>query len=119
MQTVNSYLKNKKKKENTNRYKMKTVNEIAKANKIDLSNLEVKQDTSGLFQDSKGGFLKTVGGTLGDLASDIGIIDKSGAWYAYKGEKIGQGKENAKQFLKDNPKKGFGIFITEMVKWGK
>ena len=72
MQTVNSYLKNKKKKENTNRYKMKTVNEIAKANKIDLSNLEVKQDTSGLFQDSKGGFLKTVGGTLGDLASDIG-----------------------------------------------
>lgn len=39
-----------------------------------------------------------------DLASDIGIIDKSGAWYAYKGEKIGQGKENAKQFLKDNPK---------------
>ncbi|MGN1269041.1 MAG: recombinase RecA [Candidatus Aphodocola sp.] len=39
-----------------------------------------------------------------DLASEIGIIDKSGAWYAYKGEKIGQGKENAKQFLKDNPK---------------
>ena len=39
-----------------------------------------------------------------DLASDIGIIYKSGAWYAYKGEKIGQGKENAKQFLKDNPK---------------
>ena len=32
------------------------------------------------------------------------FIDKSGAWYAYKGEKIGQGKENAKQFLKDNPK---------------
>ena len=52
MQTVNSYLKNKKKKENTNRYKMKTVNEIAKANKIDLSNLEVKQDSSWLFQDS-------------------------------------------------------------------
>ncbi len=39
-----------------------------------------------------------------DLASEIGIVDKSGAWYAYKGEKIGQGKENAKQFLKDNPK---------------
>ncbi len=38
-----------------------------------------------------------------DLASEIGIVDKSGAWYAYKGEKIGQGKENAKQFLKDNP----------------
>lgn len=39
-----------------------------------------------------------------DLASDIGIVDKSGAWYSYKGEKIGQGKENAKAFLRDNPK---------------
>ena len=38
-----------------------------------------------------------------DLASEIGIVDKSGAWYAYKGEKIGQGKENAKAFLKNNP----------------
>ena len=33
-----------------------------------------------------------------DLASEIGIVDKSGAWYSYNGEKIGQGKENAKQF---------------------
>lgn len=39
-----------------------------------------------------------------DLASEIGIVDKSGAWYSYKGEKIGQGKENAKAFLRDNPK---------------
>ena len=39
-----------------------------------------------------------------DLASEIGIVDKSGAWYAYKGEKIGQGKENAKSFLRDNQK---------------
>lgn len=38
-----------------------------------------------------------------DLAAEIGIVDKSGAWYAYKGEKIGQGKENAKSFLKENP----------------
>ena len=38
-----------------------------------------------------------------DLAAEIGIVDKSGAWYSYKGEKIGQGKENAKGFLKDNP----------------
>lgn len=89
MQTVNYYLKNKKKKENTNGYKMKTVNEIAKANKIDLSNLEVKQDTSGLFQDSKGGFLKTVGGTLGDLASDIGegflrAVEGTTDWAQYR-----------------------------------
>lgn len=38
-----------------------------------------------------------------DLASEIGIVDKSGSWYSYNGEKIGQGKENAKQFLRDNP----------------
>ncbi len=38
-----------------------------------------------------------------DLAVEIGVVDKSGAWYAYNGEKIGQGKENAKGFLKGNP----------------
>lgn len=42
-------------------------------------------------------------GELLDIASDIDIIEKSGAWYAYQGEKIGQGKENAKIFLKENP----------------
>jgi recombination protein RecA len=31
------------------------------------------------------------------------IVDKSGAWYAYNGEKIGQGKDNAREFLKENP----------------
>ena len=38
-----------------------------------------------------------------DLASNVDIIEKSGAWYAYNGNKIGQGKENAKIFLKENP----------------
>ena len=42
-------------------------------------------------------------GELIDLAVEADIIDKSGAWYAYKGEKIGQGKENTKLFLKNNP----------------
>ncbi len=42
-------------------------------------------------------------GELIDIAADLGIIEKSGAWYAYNGEKIGQGKENAKIFLKNNP----------------
>ena len=42
-------------------------------------------------------------GELVDLASDIDIIEKSGAWYSYNGEKIGQGKENVKTFLKNNP----------------
>ena len=31
------------------------------------------------------------------------ILDKSGAWYAYNGEKIGQGKDNAREFLRENP----------------
>ncbi len=38
-----------------------------------------------------------------DIASESGIIDKSGAWYSYNGQRIGQGRENAKMFLKDNP----------------
>jgi len=38
-----------------------------------------------------------------DLAANVDIIEKSGAWYAYKGEKIGQGRENAKLYLKQNP----------------
>ena len=42
-------------------------------------------------------------GDILDLAANVNIIAKSGAWYAYEGNKIGQGRENAKQFLKDNP----------------
>ena len=41
-------------------------------------------------------------GELVDLASDVSIIDKSGAWYSYNGEKIGQGKENVKTLFKQN-----------------
>lgn len=41
-------------------------------------------------------------GELIDLAVEIGALEKAGAWYSYKGEKIGQGKENAKTFLKEN-----------------
>jgi recombination protein RecA len=41
-------------------------------------------------------------GELVDLASELDILNKSGAWYAYEGAKIGQGRENAKQFLLDN-----------------
>ncbi|HEX5581549.1 MAG TPA: recombinase RecA [Gemmatimonadaceae bacterium] len=40
---------------------------------------------------------------LVDIGAEAGIIDKSGAWYSYNGQKIGQGRENAKLFLKDNP----------------
>ena len=42
-------------------------------------------------------------GEVLDLAVDKDIVDKSGAWYAYKGEKIGQGRENAKRYLIEHP----------------
>jgi recombination protein RecA len=52
-------------------------------------------------------------------------VEKSGAWYSYKGERIGQGRENARQFLKDNPdvfkkldvelRKALGLTRTEVA----
>ena len=42
-------------------------------------------------------------GDILDLAVDCNVINKSGSWYAYNGEKIGQGRENAKQYLKEHP----------------
>ena len=42
-------------------------------------------------------------GLLVDIGSESNIIEKSGAWYSYNGQRIGQGRENAKLFLKDNP----------------
>ena len=41
-------------------------------------------------------------GEVIDIASDLNILEKSGAWYSYNGEKVGQGKENVKQLLKEN-----------------
>ena len=41
-------------------------------------------------------------GDILDLAAANNIVNKSGAWYAYDGNKIGQGRENAKQYLRDN-----------------
>ena len=41
-------------------------------------------------------------GEVIDLASEAGILDKSGAWYSYNGEKLGQGKENVRLMLKEN-----------------
>ncbi|MEN6420490.1 MAG: recombinase RecA [Smithella sp.] len=42
-------------------------------------------------------------GDVLDLAAENGIIEKSGAWYSYKGDRIGQGRDNSRIFLKDNP----------------
>jgi len=42
-------------------------------------------------------------GDVLDLAANQGIIEKSGAWYSYKGDRLGQGRENTKQFLREHP----------------
>ena len=42
-------------------------------------------------------------GDLIDLGVAQNIVEKSGSWFSYKGDRIGQGRENARQFLKDNP----------------
>jgi recombination protein RecA len=42
-------------------------------------------------------------GEIIDMASELDIVQKSGSWYSYKDERLGQGRENAKQFLKENP----------------
>jgi recombination protein RecA len=52
-------------------------------------------------------------GSLLDVGVDLGIIKKSGAWFTYEGEQLGQGRENAKQFLHDNPE--IMVEISERV----
>ena len=42
-------------------------------------------------------------GDLVDLGAECGAVEKSGAWFGFEGERIGQGRENAKQFLRDHP----------------
>ncbi len=53
-------------------------------------------------------------GSLIDVALDLGFVKKSGAWYTYEGEQLGQGRENAKQFLLDNPE--VMVAINERVR---
>jgi recombination protein RecA len=53
-------------------------------------------------------------GTLLDIAVDMGIIKKSGAWFTYEGEQLGQGRENAKGFLSENPE--IMVEVSEKVR---
>lgn len=64
-------------------------------------------------------------GEIIDLGVKLGLIDKSGAWFAYKGNKLGQGKENVKEFLHNNPKvseelektiRGSSLQLEEVIK---
>jgi recombination protein RecA len=66
----------------------------------------VKNKVAAPFRESEFDILYGEGisreGDLLDLAVNQNILEKSGAWFSYKGERIGQGRENARQFLKDN-----------------
>ena len=49
-------------------------------------------------------------GEIIDIGAELDIVEKSGSWYSYNGERLGQGRENAKQFLKENPDIASWIF---------
>ena len=53
-----------------------------------------------------------------DLGAKANVVEKAGAWYAYKGEKIGQGRENAKVYLEQNPKIAAEIEMAIRTKAG-
>jgi recombination protein RecA len=57
-------------------------------------------------------------GDILDLASEMNLLEKSGAWFAWKGERIGQGRENAKEFLKTNPDVAAAIERAVLEKQG-
>ena len=67
----------------------------------------VKNKLAPPFREAEFDILYGVGisteGELVDLGSELGILDKSGAWYSFDGERIGQGRENVKEFLRQNP----------------
>jgi recombination protein RecA len=57
-------------------------------------------------------------GEIVDLGSEMGIVEKSGAWYSFGGERIGQGRESAKQFLKEHSETAEQIMVKVMEKVG-
>jgi recombination protein RecA len=86
----------------------------------------VKNKVAAPFREAEFDILYGLGisreGDLLDLAANQNIVEKSGSWYSYKGERIGQGRENARQFLKDNQdtmakleaevRKGLGLVVA-------
>jgi recombination protein RecA len=82
----------------------------------------VKNKVAPPFKEAEFDILYGVGisrdGEIVDLGSESGIVEKSGAWYSYGSERIGQGREAAKQFLKDHPETASEIMGKVMEKTG-
>ena len=80
---------------------------MATQSSVDLNSKVVKNKVAPPFREAEFDVMYGEGisrtGDLLDLAVDKRIVEKSGAWFAYNGERLGQGRENVKQFLKDNP----------------
>jgi recombination protein RecA len=57
-------------------------------------------------------------GDLIDLASNDNIVEKSGSWFSFNGERIGQGRENAKEYLKEHPEVAKEIEARVLEKYG-
>jgi recombination protein RecA len=57
-------------------------------------------------------------GELVDIGAEQGIIEKSGAWYSFNGERIGQGRENAKDYLRENPETAQAVEAKVREKFG-
>jgi len=57
-------------------------------------------------------------GELIDIGADQGIIEKSGAWYSFAGERIGQGRENAKEYLREHPEVAGEVEVKVREKFG-
>lgn len=60
----------------------------------------------------------SIEGEILDIASDLDIVQKSGAWYSYEGERLGQGRENAKLFLRENPELKHEILMKVREHYG-
>ena len=82
----------------------------------------VKNKVAPPFKEAEFDILYGVGisrdGEIVDLGSESGIVEKSGAWYSYRSERIGQGREAAKQFLKDHPETANEIMGKVMERTG-
>jgi recombination protein RecA len=82
----------------------------------------VKNKVAPPFKEAEFDILYGVGisrdGEIVDLGSENGVVEKSGAWYSYSGERIGQGREAAKQFLRDHPETAADIMVKVMEKTG-